>query len=106
MVFPVSVYAAMDHSGHNMGSQNVPSVNSGTNQTNDSLNTQNQHDMGTSTPVQGNHSSGHGGGDTKKNVFEPVKNQIVAGLLSFNAVIVIVALIMKKKHRQGGVNHV
>ena len=110
MMFPVSVYAAMDHSGHDMGGEIVPSEDQSQNEQNNSLNeTHSQHNMETDNSVssgQGNDMSGHSMGDTKKNILEPVKNEILAGFLVLNVIIVTVAFVMRKKYRRGGVNPV
>lgn len=172
MMFPVGVYAAVDHSSHDMGFEAVlpenqsedktvesPAANTGRddlqsqspNENNPFLDDHSGHDMGfetsspenqSSTPVeeptgnaveeqnvqnnstndahgqhdaetgsssspdQGHDSSGHGEEEAKKNVLEPVKSQIVAGLLGFNIVIVAIALAMKKKKPRGGVSSV
>jgi len=47
------------------------------------------------------HSSGGHGGESRPNVLQPVKNSIVAGFATFNGLIVIAALLMKKKFGQG-----
>lgn len=49
----------------------------------------------------GEHESGGHGGESKPNVLQPVKNGIVAGFAIFNGLIIIAAIIMKKKLGQG-----
>jgi len=49
----------------------------------------------------GEHESAGHGGESKPNVLQPVKNGIVAGFAIFNGLIIIAAIIMKKKIGQG-----
>ncbi|MFZ5647445.1 MAG: hypothetical protein ACOY30_07475 [Bacillota bacterium] len=51
---------------------------------------------------EGHESSGGHGEETKKSVLEPVKSQIVAGFAGLNLLVILAALIMKKKLGQGG----
>ena len=49
----------------------------------------------------GEHESAGHGGESRPNVLQPVKNGIVAGFTIFNGLIIIAAIIMKKKLGQG-----
>lgn len=118
MMFPVGAYAATDHSGHfghGISTEYIPFEQQ------DSEHNRSQH--GTSSPQavedsnlssteqgpgssdeQGHGSSGHGEKESKSSVLEPVKNQIIAGILGFNALIIAAALAVKTKNSKGVIN--
>lgn len=115
MIFPMGVYANMDHSGHDMSSNN-PSFEKQSHNTPDKSHSNNEHNLNVTDSQhdtqagtipaahgQGYDSSGHGdGGEAKKTVLEPMKNEIVAGFLGLNVIILVVAWIIKKKNHWGG----
>lgn len=49
----------------------------------------------------GEHESAGHGGESRPNVLQPVKNGIVAGFAIFNGLIIVAAIILKKKLGQG-----
>lgn len=51
--------------------------------------------------LAGEHESAGHGGESKPNVLQPMKNGIVAGFAIFNGLIIVAAIILKKKLGQG-----
>ncbi|MFZ5651129.1 MAG: hypothetical protein ACOY4I_09765 [Bacillota bacterium] len=96
-LFPAVVYAATDHS-HGAGSagtaqkQEIGGSQSGQGATDG---------HGEKSAAEGHESSGGHGGEPEKNALEPFKNQIVAGFAGLNLLVIVAALIMKKKLGQG-----
>lgn len=94
-LFPAAVYAVTDHN-HGAGS-------AGTTQKQDIGHSGGHNGHGTSGPAGGQGAAGgHGGhgGKPGKNVLEPFKNQIVAGFIALNLLVIIGAVVMKKKTGQ------
>lgn len=114
-LFPAVVYAATDHShGADNSGAATNSAGAGTPAAGAQGADQHMQQMmnmmsgqgaagghGENSADEGHESSGGHGGESKKNVLEPFKNQIVAGFAGLNLLVIAAALVMKKKLGQG-----
>ncbi|KJR99755.1 MAG: hypothetical protein VR68_08500 [Peptococcaceae bacterium BRH_c4a] len=105
-LFPLALYAETSHDGHGGGA--APSSHASAPATGQNMNdpSGSGHDRHGPAAVSekssaGEHQSAGRGGESGPNVLQPVKNGIVTGFTIFNGLIIIAAIIMKKKLGQG-----
>jgi len=107
LITPAAAIAEVDHSAHHAPAMDNSSTSK------ESLDTDSvpepkraaAQDNGHQSQEAGGHeASGHGGGNPPRSSLEPVKNQVVAGFLGLNALVLIAAAVMKGKKRAGGVH--
>ena len=105
LIIPAAAFAEIDHSSHGapvINNSSVSKENLKTNSLTEQKEAATENSSHKNQETGGHEASGHGGGNPPRSSLESVKNQVVAGFLGLNVLVVIASAVMKGKKRAGG----